>query len=146
VAIETIEQQVQTLLQRPRFTGWVLTSFAAIGLLLAAIGLYGVVAYGVAQRTKEIGIRIAVGAQTGSIVVMSLRNAMTWAAIGAVAGVLLSLGTSRMLRGMLFEVPERDPRILIGALLVLAVAAVAASLIPAHRAARVDPIVALRQD
>jgi ABC-type antimicrobial peptide transport system permease subunit len=123
-----------------------LAAFAALALLLAAVGLYGLLAYAVAQRTPEIGLRMALGAERAKIVAGVVRRGLALAACGIAAGLLVALAVTRTLRSMLFHVGPRDPFTLAaGALLLLAVA-VAASFIPARRAASVDPVIALRHE
>lgn len=146
VAVQTMERRVSELADRPRFNTALLAVFAAIGVLLAAIGLYGVISFLVTQRTQEIGVRVALGARSRSIICLVLSHAMRWTVAGAIVGVFGSLATTRFLRGLLFRVPERDPWILSLTISVLVVVAFAAAWLPAHRAARVDPVIALRQD
>jgi len=129
-----------------RFSMLLLVSFAAVALFLAAVGLYGVVAYSVSQRTQEIGLRMAIGAQRGDVVRMVVGGGMRLALIGVVIGTLGALGLSRIVKTMLYEVTPFDPpSYAVTALVLLAVAALACY-VPARRAMRVDPLVALRQD
>ncbi|HEU4990248.1 MAG TPA: ABC transporter permease [Gemmatimonadaceae bacterium] len=129
-----------------RFITAVLSGFALGALLLSSVGLYGIVAYGAAQRTREIGIRIALGATRGGVVGMVLRDAALFVGIGAVAGVAGALASTRMLRSMLFETAPTDPATFIGVTLVLALAALGAAYLPARRAARTDPTIAIRAE
>jgi predicted permease len=122
------------------------TLFGALGLFLAAIGLYGVLAFGVARETREIGIRMALGARAGRVVREVLRGALALVLIGAAAGVGAALLTTRLLEAFLFGVAPTDPVALVGATLLLLLVAGAAAWIPARRAATVDPMVALRMD
>jgi putative ABC transport system permease protein len=117
-----------------------------MGVLLAAFGLYGVVAYLVTQRTHEVGVRMALGAATGDVVRIILGRGLALALVGGVLGLSLAAGLSRFLAGFLFGVSPLDP--VVFALMPLAMLAVAAlaSFVPARRAARVDPVVALRQE
>jgi putative ABC transport system permease protein len=117
-----------------------------VALLLAAIGLYGIIAYGVTQRTHEFGLRIAVGATGGDVVALVMRHALGLVAVGVVLGIMGGVAGSRLVQSMLFATTGRDPAALALAPLTLAAVAVLASFIPAARAARVDPIVALRGD
>ncbi len=146
VNLETIEQRVGKLAERPRFNAMLLGIFAGMGLLLAAIGLYGVVSFLVAQRTPEIGVRMALGATPGAIARLVLRLAARWTAIGAVLGVLGSLFALHLLQAMLFQVSARDPWTLAATLVMLSAVALLAAWIPSRRAARVDPVEALRQE
>lgn len=132
------------LVEQPRFHAVLLISFAAVGLFLAAVGLYGTVAFLVTQRTREIGIRMAVGATPSDIAAVVLKQSAAWTFAGAMAGVLLTLGATRLLSSFLFGVSARDPLTLVTAVAVLLTVALAASANPARRAARVDPATALR--
>jgi putative ABC transport system permease protein len=145
VNIETLDQRVGKLAQRPRFNAWLLGLFAGMGLFLAAIGLYGVISFLVAERTQEIGVRMALGATPGAVVRMVLGHAARWILAGAALGVIGSLSAARLLDAMLFHVSARDPRILAAALAALCAIAMLAAWVPSRRAARVDPMQALRQ-
>jgi predicted permease len=129
-----------------RFTVILVGSFAALALLLAAVGIFGVMAYSVAQRTHEIGIRAALGAQPTDLRRMVIAQASKLAAIGVVTGALAALVLARSMRTMLFQVSPNDPATYAAVALVLTAVALAASYIPARRATRVDPIVALRHE
>jgi putative ABC transport system permease protein len=146
VTVESMQQRVGKLAERPRFNAVLLGLFAAMGLLLAAVGLYGVMAFLVAQRIQEIGVRMALGATRGQIARLTLSQAARSTAAGALAGLLGSFFATRLLRTLLFQAPERDPLSLGIALAVLLTVALAAAFIPARRAAQVDPIEALRQE
>ena len=144
VNIETLDGRVSRLAARPRFNALVLAIFAGIGLLLSAIGLYGVVSFVVAQRTREIGVRMALGATPASIRRLVLGAATRWMAAGAVLGVAGWLYAGILLQALLFRVAPRDPWAPAAALAVLGGFGVVAAWVPARRAARVDPVVALR--
>lgn len=131
---------------RRRFITVVLGAFAAGALLLAAIGLYGIVAYGVAQRTREIGIRIALGASERRVVALVMRDGITFVAIGVVAGLAGALAAARLLRAMLFDTSATDPATLVVVTIVLTTASLAAIYAPARRAARTDPTIAIRAE
>jgi putative ABC transport system permease protein len=146
IDIQTLDQRVGKLAQRPRFNALLLSLFAGIGLLLAAIGIYGVVGYLVAQRTREIGVRMALGAAPGTILGMVLLHVARWTIVGALLGLLGAWWSARLLESLLFEVRPHDPFLLGLALLFLAVVVVVAAWIPACRAMRVDPVVALRYE
>lgn len=120
--------------------------FGVVGLLLAAVGLYGVTAYGVEQRTSEIGVRVALGADRGSVVAMVLREAFGQVGIGLALGIPAAIGAGQLIASQLFGVRPWDPLMLLAATLLLLMAALIASVIPASRAARVDPLVALRYE
>ena len=120
--------------------------FAGLGLLLALIGIYGVIAISVAQQTREIGIRMALGAQPGDVMRMMLRRGLMWVAAGAAAGLVGALGATRLLGTLLFEVKATDPLSFAIATGLLVAAALTACYIPARRAMKVDPMVALRYE
>ncbi len=146
VTIEGMKTRVGKLAQRPRFTAILLSLFACMGVLLAGIGIYGVVGFLVAQQTREIGIRIALGATPRSILRMVFSNMARWTVAGAALGILGAWLCSRFLESLLFEVRVHDPFLLAAALFVLLAVAFFAAWIPARRAMRVDPMVALRYE
>jgi ABC-type antimicrobial peptide transport system permease subunit len=123
-----------------------LTSFAAISLLLTVVGLYGVLAYSVIRRTREIGVRIAVGAGHGEVVSLVLKKAVVLVALGIALGLAGAFATGRLLSQMLYGVPPNDPSLLAMASCIIAATAIAAAYLPARRAASIDPIRALRAD
>jgi putative ABC transport system permease protein len=127
-----------------RFRALVLSAFAALALGLAAIGIYGVMSYSVARRNRDIGVRVALGAQSRDILRMILGEGLALTAVGLVAGVAASLALSQMLAGLLFGVTATDPLTFAGAAAMLTLVALVASYLPARRAARVDPLVAIR--
>jgi ABC-type antimicrobial peptide transport system permease subunit len=123
----------------------VLGSFATVALLLAMLGTYGVLSYSTSQRTRELGIRMALGAQPGDVVGMVLRNGLTLAALGLVIGAVVYVGIGgRVLSALLYGVGPRDPLTLAAGIILLAMAALLACWVPARRAASVDPAVTLR--
>jgi putative ABC transport system permease protein len=144
--VRLMREVVSTSLATPRLTGFLLGTFAAMALLLAAVGLYGVLAYLVARRTHEIGIRLAIGADRGQVVGMVLWQGLRLAVIGLAVGFAAAIGLTRLMGSVLYEVTPGDPWTYgaVGAAL-LAVAG-AASAVPALRASRVDPVTALRID
>lgn len=146
VVAEPLTRRVAELAERPRFNALLFTLFAITGLVLAAIGLYGVIAFLVTQRTREIGVRLAIGATPGSVTLMVVRQALQWSAAGLALGLLVSWFASRLLQTMLFDMPARDPATWTLAALALAFTATAAAWIPARRAGRVNPVAALRAD
>jgi putative ABC transport system permease protein len=127
-----------------RFTTLIAASLAALALLLAGIGIYGVLAYSVAQRIGEIGVRLALGGRPRDIVWMVLRQTVGLVAAGLTAGLVGSLLVTRLLQKLLYGVGPRDLATLAAAAAVLAAAGIAAAVLPARRAARVDPLIALR--
>jgi len=146
VKIETMSQRVWKLAARPRFNAVLLSIFAAMGVLLAVIGIYGVVGFLVARQTREIGVRMALGATPGAIWKMVMASVARWTLAGALLGLLGSWFASQFLQSLLFQVPARDPWSTGVACAVLLVAAFLAAWIPAGRAMRVDPMVALRYE
>ena len=142
--IETLEQFAQESLWKVRWQASLLAVFGALAMLLAAVGLYGVVAYTVAQRTREIGVRIAMGAQRSDVLWMVLARGLGLTAIGLAIGLLLSAGAMRMLGRLLYGVSPLDPVSFAAASLGWTAVAMLASYVPARRAMRVDPVVALR--
>jgi putative ABC transport system permease protein len=146
LTIEGMKTRVGKLAQRPRFTAVLLSLFAGMGVLLAAIGIYGVVGFLVAQQTREIGIRIALGATPQSVLRLILSNMVRWTVAGAALGILGAWFCARLLESLLFEVRAHDPFLLVSALFVLLAVAFLAAWIPARRAMRVDPVVALRYE
>jgi ABC-type antimicrobial peptide transport system permease subunit len=144
--METMPQRLQQITQRPRFNAVMLTLFAGMGLVLAAIGLFGVMSFLVAQRTREIGVRMALGATPGDVLWSTIKESGRWTAAGLIAGVIGSIIAARLLRSLLFQVEPGDPRVIAGAVLVLCAVAALATLGPARRAARLDPMTTLRQE
>jgi ABC-type antimicrobial peptide transport system permease subunit len=122
------------------------TVFGALAALLACIGLYGAMAYGVAGRTSELGIRIAVGAQQGDVVWLILKETMQLVAAGGCAGLAAALVLTRFVSSMLYGVTANDPVVFGGAAMVLAAVALLAGFLPARRASRIDPTMALRHE
>jgi len=129
-----------------RSSTWLVGGFAAIALLLGVVGLYGVIAYSVTQRTREIGVRMALGAQRKSVYQLIMKEAGWLAGLGIAAGVLCSIGAATLMRGLLFGVRSWDAATLAAVSTVLAISALIASYVPARRAAKVDPMVALRYE
>ena len=144
--IRTMQDVIANSVQRRRFGMLLLTLFAAVAMLLAAIGLYGVMSYSVAQRTKEIGIRMALGARRPDVLALVVKQGMALVFIGIAAGIILSLATTRLISGMLFGITATDPLTFAGVVLLLGAVAFLANYLPARRAASVDPMVALRYE
>jgi hypothetical protein len=146
VVIETLQHRVSRLLDRPRFNALLVVMFAAVGLALSAIGLYGANAFLVAERTREIGLRIALGATRQNVTGLVLSNAARWNIAGALAGIAGSIYLSQQLQSLLFEVSPDDPVHLITAAGVLVCISLIAAGIPSRRAARIDAAVSLRHN
>jgi predicted permease len=144
--VTTMEQNVKMSLVRERMLALLATFFAALALILACIGLYGVMAYRVVRRTREIGIRIAVGAGQHSVVWMMVRETLLLVTVGAALGTLASLAANRYIAGQLFGVTPRDPIAIVVALSLLAIVTMAAGYVPARQASRIDPVKALRSE
>ncbi|MDE3166658.1 MAG: ABC transporter permease, partial [Acidobacteriota bacterium] len=146
VEMETMEQRLDQITGRPRFYAALLGVFAAAGAMLAAIGLFGVLSFLAAQRRREIGVRVALGATPGRIARHMLGFAARWTGAGLLAGIAGSIAAARWLRSMLFGVAPGDVRALAAATVLLAVVALVAAAVPSRRAARVDPIESLREE
>jgi predicted permease len=145
--IRTLEEQVSQSLQPVRFNVILLTTFGALALLLASIGLYGVANYSVTQRTREIGVRMALGAQPAAVLRLVLGHGSLLVAAGLVVGLVLAFGaTSFVPPALLLNVNPRDPMTFVATSLLLAVVAMVASYLPARRATRIDPLIALRTE
>ena len=144
--IAPLEKYVGLSVQGRRFALILIGGFAALALALSVVGIYGVMAYGVAQRTREIGIRVALGAQREELLTLLLRQGMLFVASGVVAGVLTSIAVTRFLASLLFDVRPTDPVTFCTVALLLTLVALVACYIPARRAMSVDPIVALRYE
>jgi predicted permease len=142
----TMASRVDSSLARRQFSMTLLALFAIAALVLAAVGVYGVMAHLVAQGTREIGIRMALGATSGGILALVLRRGLTVATLGIGIGVLAALGLSHLVEGLLFGIGSRDPATMAGVAALLGTVAAAATLVPALRASRVDPMASLRQE
>jgi putative ABC transport system permease protein len=142
--ISTMEQSLSLSISQPRFDTLLLVLFAGIALLLAAVGIYGLIAYSVAQRTPEIGIRVALGAAQVDVLRMVVRQGVTFAAVGIGLGLGGAFLLARLLKGMLFGISVTDMLTFSAAPLVLLLVAALATLVPALRALRVSPVTALR--
>jgi len=144
--VRTLDEIVSAAQSRPRFLTVLLTSFSSLALLLAATGIYGVISYSVSRRTREFGLRMAVGAQRSDVVELVLKRGIRLAALGIVLGLAAAFGLTRFLSAMLFGIaPTDSATFLVTPILLIAIALLACWL-PARRAARVDPMVALRHE
>jgi predicted permease len=144
--LRTLEAQAQQNVFMDRFISIMSTSFAVLATLLAAVGLYGVLAYTVAQRTREIGLRMALGAAPARVRLMILKQVGLMTLIGGLIGLLVAAWIARTAEGILFEMNGRDPAVFAAAAITLTLVALAAGFIPAHRASKVDPMTALRYE
>ncbi|HYN21074.1 MAG TPA: FtsX-like permease family protein, partial [Thermoanaerobaculia bacterium] len=143
---QSLDDWVSGSLAGRRFNTFMLTLFAAIGMLLAVMGIYAVLSYSVSQRSHEIGVRMALGAQAGDVIRLILKRGMGLAVLGMVLGTAAALLLTRVLESLLYEVRPTDPLVIGEIIAVLVVVAFVASYLPARRAARFDPMVTLRLD
>jgi len=141
-----METQVLENVAQDRVISTLSLAFAVLATVLAAIGLYGVLAYTVAQRTREFGLRMALGANAGTVRGMVLRQVAMMGLIGGVIGMLIALGVGRAAQSLLFQMEGYDPLVLTGATIALALVALGAGVIPALRASKIDPMTALRYE
>ena len=144
--VSTMEQRLSRAMAQPRFRTSLIALFAAVALVLACIGIYGVISYSVAQRTHEIGIRMALGAQKGDVLGMVIRQALVLAVTGVALGLIASLALTSLMTKLLFGVKATDPATFVATAALLAATALLASYLPARRATKVDPLVALRYE
>jgi putative ABC transport system permease protein len=144
--VRTMDDVVSAALSTPRFTSMLLSVFAARALILSAIGIYGVLSYLVSRRTREIGIRVAIGAGRGQVLKMVMSGSVSLALVGIGAGLVMAFGITRLLRGLLYGVTPLDPATFAAAAIGLTAIAALASLLPAWRASRVNPVIALKSE
>ena len=143
---QTMNQLLAAPLAQPRLSTLILSAFAVIALVLSCLGLYGVVSATVRERTRELGVRMALGATPGRLGREVLSRAVAMLGAGAIAGIVVAFMTSTALRALLFEISPADPVAMIGACVLLLVVGIGAAFVPARRAARIDPAEALRAD
>jgi macrolide transport system ATP-binding/permease protein len=146
VKFETFRQQIADRFNDERMISRLTTLFGAVALLLATIGLYGVTSYTVARRTAEIGLRMAVGAERLGVIAMVMRGAIMQIALGLAIGIPIALVSVRFVKAQLYEISSADPNVLLGAIATVTMAACVAGIIPARRAASIDPVQALRSE
>jgi ABC-type antimicrobial peptide transport system permease subunit len=144
--IRTMDDSVSASLSPARFTMLLLGAFAGLALLLAVVGIYSVMSYAVSRRTNEIGIRVALGASRGEVLLLIVRQALLLALIGSVIGMVGALSLSRLMASQLYGVRPTDPVTFVAVAALLMIVSLAASYIPARRAMRVDPMIALRYE
>jgi ABC-type antimicrobial peptide transport system permease subunit len=142
----TIDQQIDDSMLQERLVARLASVFGALAVILACIGIYGVLSYAVVRRTREIGIRLAIGARRRAVMWLVLRETVVLVAIGLLLGAPLVVSAGRYVRSQLFEVTSNDPLAITAAMFVLACAAIAAAYLPARRASSLDPMVALRYE
>ena len=145
-SLRTMEDRVSASLALPRLQAIVLGTFAGLALVLAGVGIYGVMSFTTRQRTREIGIRMAIGASSRAILSLLLGKGFVMVAAGVAAGLLGALALTRALRTLLFEVSPSDPVVFIAVTAALATIAMLAAWVPARRATRLEPVAALRED
>jgi ABC-type antimicrobial peptide transport system permease subunit len=146
VKFQTFDEQIADTFNEQRMIARLTMLFGALALLLATIGLYGVTAYAVVRRTPEIGIRMALGAERGSVIVMVMRGAMIQTVLGLAIGIPVALLCVRFVKAQLYEITSADTSVMVSAIVALTVAACIAGIIPARRAASIDPVQALRTE
>jgi predicted permease len=144
--VDSLDAYMERLIAQRRFNMTLLTILGVLGLVIATVGIFGVMAYLVTLRTAEIGLRMALGASPHSILSMVLRNAAALVGAGLVLGLIAAWPLSRLAESLLFQIRAHDPRVFMAALLLLVVTGLAAAIVPARRAARVDPVIALRTE
>ena len=145
-AVRPLDEVFAESIARPRLTAVAMSIFAGAALLLAALGVYGIVAYSVSQRAREFGIRVALGARPGQIVGMVVSQNLRIVAFGLIAGLAAAIPATRLLRGLLFQVGPNDPMTFAGIGAILAIVSVVASYLPARRGTQVDPVVSLKAE
>jgi putative ABC transport system permease protein len=146
VRVRTMEENMAGTVAQPRFRAWLIGIFAALALVLAAVGVYGVMSYTVTQRTTEIGVRVTMGAQPQDVFRIIVGEGLRLSLIGVAVGLVAALALTRLLHSFLFSISAYDPITFLGVSFLLTTVAVAASFFPARRATLVDPLVALRYE
>jgi ABC-type antimicrobial peptide transport system permease subunit len=146
VRIETLTSQLESSLVQERLMATLASAFGGLALMLAAVGLYGVLAYTVVRRTNEIGIRLALGAQRSQVMGLVMRDATRMLALGTAIGLPVAWAASRLVSSMLFGLATNDPTTIVLAVTVLVLTGLLAGCLPARRASRVDPLIALRHE
>jgi ABC-type antimicrobial peptide transport system permease subunit len=143
---KTMEEHVGVMLFPARMAALLLGFFGVVALVLATIGLYGVVSFAVSRRTREVGIRMSLGADRSAVIGMVLRGALGVVLVGGLAGLVIAIGLAQLIRQFLFGIGPADPLTLVGVPLLLGGVAALAAYVPGRRASRVDPVEALRHE
>jgi len=141
-----MDEIIEVSVKQPRSTMWLFTAFGALGMVLGMVGIYGVVSHSVAQRTREIGIRIAMGADSGNVLRMVLRDSSQLVLLGLTIGVMGALGLTRFMASILHGVQPNDAPTFALVFVLVGTAGILASLLPSRRASKVDPIIALKHE
>ena len=144
--VRAIEDIIETSTGQPRFRATILLAFASLALLLAAVGVHGLISFSVSQRTAEMGVRLALGASPGQVGALVMRQGLRLAAAGVALGLAVAVAAGRVIAGLLFETSATDPRLYAGLATLLLTIAALACYVPARRAMRVDPMRALRSE
>jgi putative ABC transport system permease protein len=144
--VQSLDERIDGATARPRFNATVVAAFAVAALLLAALGVYGILSYAVSARMRELGIRLALGADPRRLVTVVLAQGIRVAVVGGVCGVAAAFAVARLMQSLLVDVAATDPRVLASAFIVMVAAAAAAAFVPARRAAAVDPLTVLRHE
>jgi putative ABC transport system permease protein len=144
--VMTLDERISVAVARPRFNAELLAAFAGAALLLAAIGVYGMLSYSVSSRMREIGVRLALGADSSRVIALIMSKGLRLAIVGAAIGLLAAFGVARLLRGLVDGITDPDPLIVIAVGAIMLGVASTAAFVPARRASEVDPIVVLRNE
>jgi putative ABC transport system permease protein len=146
VQVATVEELAAAAMRQPRFQMTLVGAFAGLALLLSAIGIFGVVSFATARRTRELGVRVALGARAADLQSLVVRETLRTVGVGIVIGLIAALAGARVLRSLIYEVSATDPLTFLAVPVLVALVAVLAAIIPARRAARVDPVTVLRAE
>jgi ABC-type antimicrobial peptide transport system permease subunit len=145
-SVRTLDEVFAESIARPRLTAAAMSVFAAAALLLAALGVYGIVAYSVSQRTREFGIRVALGARPSQIIGMVVGQNLRLVGIGLSIGIIAAIPATRLMRGLLFQIGPNDPATFVAIGVTLAAVAIVAAYLPARRGTQIDPVVTLKSE
>jgi ABC-type antimicrobial peptide transport system permease subunit len=145
-SVSSLEEQVDGSIATQSLIARLSSFFGIVAVFLACIGIYGLLSYSVARRTSELGIRVALGAQSGTLLWMILRESLLLLAVGLTVGASVAVGSTRVIKSLLYELSPLDPMAIAGAIAIVAVMTIAAAWLPAHRATRIEPMQALRTE